>query len=199
MPRGGRRCQVRRHVQRRPAIEGEWRLQHSAVADRHQLRDATAVGPHDQPRRIATIPWRLPLGVQLSGTLVPQCFPHCCQVDSRRSRMKCRGRKVEASPGFGLGRSSCQCYVHTPRSLLSRVLFFNGTHCVWPKAVGPDYEAALCAPPPECSTWTLSALQHGVRSVSARVALAVRPTWAKDAAAFAATAMGRVQWLDTGN
>src|SRR5580692_12913133 len=98
--------------------------------------------------------------------------------------MKCRGRKVEASPGFGLGTSGSKCYVHTPHSLLTRVLFFNGKCCVWPKTRGPHCELALCAPPPECSTWTLSALQHEVRSVSTRVALAVRPTWAKDAAAF---------------
>ena len=49
--RGGCAGQVHRHVERRPAIEGERRRQHAAVAQGNQLGDSPAVGFLDQPER----------------------------------------------------------------------------------------------------------------------------------------------------
>ena len=67
--------QVGRHVERRPAIEGERRAHHAAVANGDQLGKAPLVRLLQQPKRIRAILRRLPDRVRLRGHLSRRRLP----------------------------------------------------------------------------------------------------------------------------
>ena len=74
-PACGRAGQVRGHVERRPSIEGERRLQHAAVANGDELGDASLVRFLHQRKRIRPIVRRLPDRVAWRGHLSRRLFP----------------------------------------------------------------------------------------------------------------------------
>ena len=87
-PGCGRAGQVRRHVERCPAIKGKRRLQHAAVANRDELWDASIVRFLNQGKGIRPVVWRLPNGVVVAGALVAQAFPHRIEFLWCRMRLK---------------------------------------------------------------------------------------------------------------
>ncbi len=69
MPLSGSRGQVRRHRQRRPAVERERRDRHPPVADRHQLRDPGRCLLLEEGDRIRPVGCRLPVAMAGSRRL----------------------------------------------------------------------------------------------------------------------------------
>jgi hypothetical protein len=53
------------------------------MSNRHQLWDASLIGPCDQPNWIRPLAQRFPLGVQASRTLVPKRFADRSKLGSR--------------------------------------------------------------------------------------------------------------------
>ena len=93
-PRGGRAGQVRGHVERRPAKEGERGLQHASVANRDELGDASLVRFLQQGHRIRPIVRRLPDCVLMAGALFPQALAHLAEFrDGRMQPESWAGRK----------------------------------------------------------------------------------------------------------
>ena len=84
--------QVGRHVERRPAIEGERRSHHAAVANRDQLRQALLVRFLEQPQGIAAVCRRLPDRVREARALLPQTLSQRIQFSLRRTRAERRCR-----------------------------------------------------------------------------------------------------------
>jgi hypothetical protein len=66
--------EIRRHVERRPAIESERRVQHAAVANRNQLGKSPLVRFLQQTHRIRTAARRFPDRVRAAWTLLPQAL-----------------------------------------------------------------------------------------------------------------------------
>ena len=84
--RGGRAGQVHRHVERRPAIEGERRRQHAAVAQGNQLGDSPSVAFLDQSERVRSVVRRTPDGVGAARALFPHGLAARDQFGPRRAR-----------------------------------------------------------------------------------------------------------------
>ena len=84
--RGGCAGQVHRHVERRPAIEGERRRQHAPVPQGDQLGDSPAVGFLDQLERVRSVVRRSPDGVGAARALFPHGLAARDQFGPRRAR-----------------------------------------------------------------------------------------------------------------
>jgi hypothetical protein len=70
--RRGQVRQVRRHGQRRSAVIGERRLDHTAMANGKQLRDASPIAFFNHLHRVGAIGRRVPRAMGAALTLFPK-------------------------------------------------------------------------------------------------------------------------------
>ena len=64
--------QIGRHDAGGPAVKGEWRLQHAAIAQRHQIRLPSRIGGLENADRVGSLRRRPPGGMRVAGRGVAQ-------------------------------------------------------------------------------------------------------------------------------
>ena len=75
MDAGHRRLgQIGRHDAGGPAVKGEWRLQHAAIAQRHQIRLPGRIGGAQDADRVRPLRMRPPAGMRIARHAVAQPF-----------------------------------------------------------------------------------------------------------------------------
>ena len=73
MEAGRRRfSQIGRHDAGGPPVKGEWRLQHAAIAQRHQIRLPVRVGSVQDADRVRPTRMRAPAGMRIARHAVAQ-------------------------------------------------------------------------------------------------------------------------------
>ena len=96
MPDGGRRRQVGRHDRGRAAVEGERRLHHAAVADRHELRHPARVRLVQEVDDVPPALGRLPVTVRLARDRLAQrlALAYAARRAARTGVLRARRRSV---------------------------------------------------------------------------------------------------------
>ena len=98
---GGRGArQIIRHGERRAPVEGEGRLHHAPMAKGNEIGETPLVGLQHQADRVGPVARRLPCGVRIARTLVPQCLAHCQPLSPRRVGHQSRVWVVDAFLGL---------------------------------------------------------------------------------------------------
>ena len=98
---GGRSArQIIRHGERRAPVEGEGRLHHAPVAKGKEIGESPRIGLQHQADGVRPVVRRLPCGVRIARTLVPQCLAHCQPLSSRRMGHQSRVRVVDVFLGL---------------------------------------------------------------------------------------------------
>ena len=92
--------QIIRHGERRAPVEGEGRLHHAPVAKGNEIGESPRIGLQHQADGLRPVVRRLPCGVRIARTLVPQCLAHCQPLGSRRVGHQSRVRIVDAFLGL---------------------------------------------------------------------------------------------------